>query len=585
MSSLWRLKTPDPTRVAWLSREAGLPPLVAQILLNRGIDSAAEAREFLDCRRTHLIDPERLPGAVSAAERIMRAVAEDRKIVIYGDYDVDGVCGTTILWSCLKLAGARRLDYYIPHRVEEGYGVNADSLRRLRAEQDGDLVITVDCGITAIGEAALARELGIELIITDHHTLGSSLPEADTIVHPRLPGTDYPFPELCGAGVAFKLAWQIAKGFGDGKKASPVLRDYLVKAMGLVALATVADLVPIEGENRVFVRYGLESISQDPGTGLTALMRAAGCLGKRLTSGTVGFRLGPRINAAGRMERAMLAVELLTTQDTDRAEDLAIELESCNARRQEIERAIVDEARHMIDAAGGSTGRGALVVGHSNWHPGVIGIVASRLVEIYHRPTIVVALGESLAQGSGRSIPGFDLYSAIKECSDGLIGFGGHRAAAGVRFDPAHFDAFAGRFDQHCRAVLTPEQLRKVVSIDAEVHLGMLDLKTVEQIGAMEPHGIGNPQPVLVAEDVILSAAPRPVGPQAQHLQLRFSQGTKAIKAIAFNMAERFGNLTPGARYSILFTPSINEWQDRREVQLEIKDVRSAVHATDAASA
>ena len=241
---------------------------------------------------------------------------QGRKIVIYGDYDVNGVCGTSILWSCLRLAGCRGVTYYIPHRVEEGYGVNGEALRRLAVENPRALVITVDCGISAIREAELARELGLELIITDHHTIGSDLPRAGVIVHPRLEGSQYPSGDLCGAGVAFKLAWQVCKGFGDGKRASPHLRDYLVRALGLVALATIADVVPLSDENRIMVRHGLSGIESDPSIGMRALLEVSGCLNKKkLTSGTVGFTLGPRINAAGRLERAMRAVEMLTTDD------------------------------------------------------------------------------------------------------------------------------------------------------------------------------------------------------------------------------------------------------------------------------
>ena len=268
MNARWRLRPHDATKMLELSRRSGLSPLVAQVLLNRGIDDPARAIAFLDARMGSLHDPELLPGAVEAADRIVQAVRSGRKIIIYGDYDVDGVCGTSILWSCLRLAGSRDVDYYIPHRVEEGYGVNAEALRRLATENPSALIVTVDCGISAVREADLAHELGVELIVTDHHTIGTELPQADVIVHPRLPGGSYPCGDLCGAGVAFKLAWQICKGFGDGKRASPHLRDFLVRAMGLVALATIADVVPLSDENRVMVRHGLAGLASEPTVGL-----------------------------------------------------------------------------------------------------------------------------------------------------------------------------------------------------------------------------------------------------------------------------------------------------------------------------
>ncbi len=290
----WRLKPFDAGRIESLSRSARLSPLVAQLLINRGIDDPARATAFLEAKMGALHDPELLPGARRAAERIVSAIHERRKIVIYGDYDVDGVCGTSVLWACLRLAGATELDYYIPHRVEEGYGVNAEALRRLTTEEKASLIVTVDCGISAVQEAELARSLGLELIITDHHTLGPELPAAAEIVHPRLPGSAYPSGDLCGAGVAFKLAWQVCKSFGDGKRASPHMRNFLVGSLGLVALATIADVVPLSDENRIIVRHGLAAISAEPSAGLRALMEISGSLGKkRLTAGMVGFGMAP----------------------------------------------------------------------------------------------------------------------------------------------------------------------------------------------------------------------------------------------------------------------------------------------------
>ena len=294
MNEHWRLRPHDRARIESLSRGAGISPLVAQLLINRGIDEPGRAAAFLDTRMRSLHDPELLPGAAQAADRIVRAIRDDRKIVIYGDYDVDGVCGTSILWACLRLAGAAHVEYYIPHRVEEGYGVNAEALRRLVAESKAELIVTVDCGISAVREADLARELGVEFIVTDHHTIGLALPAADVVVHPRLPGGSYPCGDLCGAAVAFKLAWQVCKFFGDGKRASPHLRNFLVGALGLVALATIADMVPLSDENRVMVRHGLAGIANRPSAGLGALMEVSGSGNKkRLTTGMIGFGLAP----------------------------------------------------------------------------------------------------------------------------------------------------------------------------------------------------------------------------------------------------------------------------------------------------
>ena len=586
MTTRWRLRPFDADRVAELGRAANVPPLIAQLLLNRGVSDAPGVSSFFETRLTGLHDPGTLPGVAEAADRIVAAIRDRKKIVIYGDYDVDGVCGTSILWACLKLAGAEDVEYYIPHRVEEGYGVNGDALRRLATEHRADLIITVDCGISAIQEARLARELGVRLIITDHHTIGPDLPDADVLVHPKLPGSLYPFPELCGCGVAFKLAWQVCKGFGDGKKASPHLRDFLVKSIGLVAMATIADIMPIHGENRILVRHGLAGLAESPSPGLHALMSVSGCLGKRdLNTGTISFKVAPRINAAGRLERAMQAVEMLTTDDQSRAEELAQALDLCNTQRQEVERRMVEEAHEMITAQGGLKERGAIVLGREGWHPGVIGIVASRLVDTYHRPTIVVALNEEVGQGSARSIAGFDLYEAIRACSGGLTSFGGHFAAAGLKLPRGHFEAFAETFDHHCLGVLSPEQLQKSISIDAEVPLGVLTLKVLESIEALEPHGVGNPKPILASNLVRVVGEPKVVGPRQNHIQVRFCQGDTTLKAIAWNMAERGKALTAGKLCSIAFHPSINEWNGRREVQLELKDFRLEEEEAHAQSA
>ena len=575
MTPRWQLRPFDADRIAALGREAGVAPLIAQLLINRGVADAAGVARFFDKRLAGLHDPETLPGVVEAADRIVAAIRDRRKIVIYGDYDVDGVCGTSILWACLRLAGAADVSYYIPHRVEEGYGVNGEALRKLATEDGAEVVVTVDCGISAIREAKLARELGIELIITDHHTIGPDLPDAAVLVHPALPGSAYPFKELCGCGVAFKLAWQVCKSFGDGKKASPHLRDFLMKSIALVAMATVADVMPIHGENRILVRQGLAGLADSPSLGLRALMGVANVLGKRdLSTGTVAFGLAPRINAAGRLERAMQAVEMLTTDDGARAEELAQALDLCNKQRQEVERGMVEQAHELITANGGMKDRGAIVVGHEGWHPGVIGIVASRLVDTYHRPAVVVALGLDHGQASARSVPGFNLYNALAACSDGLLAYGGHAMAAGLKFPRAHFDDFARIFDDHCRTALTPDQRQKTLLIDAEVPLGALTLKVVEAIEALEPHGIGNPRPVLVANNVRVTGAPKTCGERQNHLRVRFSQGDRAVAAIGWNLAERGKVLTDGTICSVAFHPSINEWNGRRDVQLEIKDFR-----------
>jgi single-stranded-DNA-specific exonuclease len=574
----WRSAPHDPERIAALGREARISPLLAQLLINRGIGDADAATRFLEARMSSLHDPESLSGVVQAAERIVDAARNRRKIIIYGDYDVDGVCGVSVLWACLKLAGveADALEFHIPHRIDEGYGLNAETIKKLVHERGAELIVTVDCGISAVEEAAYARELGVELIITDHHTIGPRIPAADVVVHPRAPGSRYPFGDLCGAAVAFKLAWQICKGFGDGKKASPHMRDFLVRSLGLVALATIADVVPLEGENRVIAKHGLATLRERPTAGLKALLNISGCTDNtKINAGKIGFQVAPRINAAGRLEFASKAVEMLLTEDERLADSLARELDECNERRRELESSILSQARRAAQERGEPGSRGAIVVGGSGWHAGVIGIVAGRLAEIYHRPVIVASIGETTTQASARSIVGIDLHQAIQACSGKLISFGGHAAAAGLKIATADFNEFAHEFDEYCKRILTPELKERSLAIEAEVQLGMLTTRTVEELEKLEPHGLGNPRPMLAASRVVLAGDPRHVGERENHLQLLFRQGDVTHKAIGFNMVEHpdYSKLKNGVTCSIAFQASINEWRGRRDVQLEIRDV------------
>ncbi|MDX2037397.1 MAG: single-stranded-DNA-specific exonuclease RecJ [Isosphaeraceae bacterium] len=575
MAVRWRLRPFEPDRIRSLAASAGLTSLTAQLLLNRGVTTPEAARVFLENRLTSLHDPETLPGIVEAAERIRAAVLEGRRVVIYGDYDVDGVCGTSLLLGCLRLAGAKSLDYYIPHRVEEGYGINAEALRKI-AEAGPALVVTVDCGISAIGPAELARELGLELIITDHHHIGDRLPEADVLVHPRLPGGSYPFGDLCGCGVAFKLAWQVAKSFGDGKKASPHLREFLIEAVMLVALATVADVMPLLGENRLLVHHGLNGLSMSPTLGLRALLDVAGLseAPRGINSGHVGFGLAPRINAAGRLERASTAVEMLTARDESTARRLAETLDACNRERQETEQSMVAEARELVEKSGPIDSRAAIVVAKDGWHKGIVGIVASRLVDIHHRPTIVLTIRDGMAQGSARSVPGFDLYAAIAACSDLLDRFGGHEAAAGLELAADRLDEFSERFEARCRETLTPELRDRVISIDAETSVAQLDLRTLETIGRLEPHGVGNPRPTIQITRCRVAGEVKRIGQDQRHIKFRIVEGDSSITALGWSMSDRAAELQSGVDYDFVGHPSINEFNGRREAQLELRDFR-----------
>ena len=408
----WHLAPHDAGEVESLARALGMSPIVAQLLLNRGLRDCTDAQRFLATPFKGLREPGLLPGASKAADRLHLAIKNGERICVYGDYDVDGLTGTAILWQALRMLGGDA-HFYVPHRLDEGYGLNADALSRI-AQDRCSVVVTVDCGIASIAEAIEARRLGLELIVSDHHEFGPSLPEASVLVHPRLPGTDYPFGDLSGSGVALKLAWALCQRVSGAERVTPQLREFLLDSVTLAALGMVADCVPLLDENRIVVRHGMERLKRTGSVGLRALLEVAGLNDKsRVSAVDVAFALAPRLNAAGRLGCARLVVELLTTTSTPRATELARHLEVRNSERQQIERRILLEAGDAIKGLDLDSAP-ALVLASPSWHAGVIGIVAGRLAELYSRPVLLIAIRESgeVGQGSGRSVPGFHLHEA-----------------------------------------------------------------------------------------------------------------------------------------------------------------------------
>ncbi len=489
MGRNWRFAPYDEAAVRQLCGAAGVSPLAAQVLFARGHDTPAAVRGFLDAKLTDLHPPESLPGVPEATERILRAISDKRRITIYGDYDVDGVTATSLLWHCLQLAGAD-VHYYVPHRLEEGYGLNCEALKTIHEDAPGSLVVTVDCGIASVTEAAYARELGLELIVTDHHQFADSLPEADCLVHPRLPGTDYPFGDLCGAGVAFKLAWAICKKLGDGKNASPQMREFLLDAVGLTAIGTIADVVPLVGENRVIVRFGLHSLLDRANIGLKALMQVSELTKNRLLdSEDIGFGLAPRINAAGRLGQARLAVELLTTDKKERALTLADYLNQQNEIRKTVERRMLKQAKEQVKANPDWQDHPALVLADPDWHAGVIGIVAGRVASHFHKPAIMISLNKAdqTGQGSARTFAGFDLHAGLSAAAEHLITFGGHQAAAGLRIHEDHIDGFREQFCEYVAANHEVLERDLELDIDAEVRLADLTHRARHRPGSTRP--------------------------------------------------------------------------------------------------
>ncbi|NLE37789.1 MAG: single-stranded-DNA-specific exonuclease RecJ [Pirellulaceae bacterium] len=575
MAKRWRILPQDGDRIAALARAADISPVIAGLLLCRGISDPRLAREFLSPKLTALHDPNALPGCTEAARRIQAAIDDGRRIVVYGDYDVDGITGTALLLQCIRMLGGN-VGYYVPHRIDEGYGLNHEAIESL-AGDGAKLIITVDCGICSVDEAATASRLGVELIITDHHELGERLPDAAAVVHPRLPGSSYPFGGLSGSGVAFKLAWALCQQASQAKRVSDRMRTFLLEATGLASLGTVADMVPLVDENRVLVTHGLVSLKQRQTLGMAALMRSASLHEKsELTSEDVAFSIGPRLNAAGRLGQAQLAVELLVTDRAERATELADYLERLNADRQTLERRILLAAKKQAKSDFDPVADAALVLADEDWNPGVIGIVAGRIVEAFHRPVVMVAWDKFQTRpgvGSARGVPGFNLYEAIDACKDHLIGFGGHAAAAGLKIERRNIAAFREAFCDYAAAHIAEADRTAEVRIDAEAPLSAFTLQTVKQMEQLAPFGQGNLRPILCTSGVRLAEPPRPIGSGGHHLSLQLTQQTIRLRAVAFgagDRAEELNNLT--GPIDIAFKPVINAFRGRQTVELHLVD-------------
>jgi single-stranded-DNA-specific exonuclease len=513
-----------------------------------------------------------------AVELLHDALRCGRRITVYGDYDADGMTATAILLLCFRALGAE-VDFYVPHRMEEGYGLNQEALQTL-AQRGADVVVTVDCGIASVAEAEAAQRLGLTLIVTDHHQYGDRLPPAAALVHPALPGSDYPFVGLCGAGVAFKLAWALCQRVSGSTRVSERLRHFLLQAVGLAAIGAVADVVPLIDENRILVRHGLNCLRSTPTVGIAALLREAKLQDKAFLEGEdLAFAVGPRLNAAGRLGQAEIGVELLTTDSPQRAEKLARYLEELNAQRQSLERSISRSAEKQVRDSFDPRQDPALVLADHEWHPGVIGIVAGRLAEKHHLPVVVIAkdpLGIKPAVGSARSIVGLDLNATLGICREHLVSHGGHAAAAGLKVAEARIPAFRTAFCAAVQQELGGRAPTPELHIDAETALHCLTRQTVQQIESLAPFGHGNARPMLCASRVRLAAPPRRMGGAGRHLSLMLDQQGVQIRAVAFGGGdwEEALNAVEG-EMSIAFRPVLNRYQGRVSVEIHLADWRT----------
>jgi single-stranded-DNA-specific exonuclease len=557
-------KAPDEEAVQALMQALSLPEIVCRLLLIRGYVTADEAKLFLRPKLDRLHDPLDFLSMDKAVERLARAVRNQENVFIHGDYDVDGICSTTILTRVIRGLGGKATPF-IPRRIEDGYDLSDAGVDAAIAAK-AQVVVTCDCGTGAVKPIARLCETGIDVIVTDHHLPSGPLPECLAVLNPKRPGDGYPDKDLAAVGVAFKLAIALARELGTS--------DNFVWAMlDLVALATVADVAPLRGENRVFVRYGLKMLAETRNIGMRALLRAAGLDGKQLTAGRIGFILAPRLNAAGRLGHAIRGVDLLLTENEHEANTIARELEELNQRRQDIDRATLEQAREKVLAMDLDETFG-IVLADDAWHPGVIGIVASRLVEEFGRPTVLIALSGNHGKGSGRSIPKYDLHGALGKAKDLLLRYGGHKAAAGVTIAREMVPEFAARFNEIARSMLTPADLIPEIRVDLEVSIDGMDGRLESLFRHFEPFGIGNPTPVLLARNVTIARPPRAVGKDG--LKIVLDTGTGSLDAIAWGLASRAAEFQPGTKVDVAFRLERDEYRGESYLQARIADIRAS---------
>ena len=553
---------PDDEAVRSLAAELHLPELLCRLLWRRGYAEADRARRYLRPRLDQLHDPSLLLDLDRAVERLSRAIRDGETVLVHGDYDVDGICSTTVLLRTLRALGGRA-EPFIPRRLVDGYDLGMAGVEAAR-RAGARVLVTCDCGTNAVAPVAAARDAGIDVILTDHHLPSGPLPAAYAMLNPRRPECTYPDKDLAAAGVAFKLALALTRALGADENA-------VYRQLDLVALATIADVAPLRGENRVLARYGLKVLNATENVGLRALIRASGLEGKPLTAGRVAFVLAPRLNAAGRIGHAMRGVELLLATTEHAANGIARELEQLNRERQELDRTTLRQATRRVEQLDLGATYG-VVIAEQGWHPGVVGIVASRLLEELCRPVVLVALDGAEGKGSGRSIHAFDLHAGLGECRDLLIRFGGHRAAAGVTVAAGNVDAFAARFNDVARSRLTAEDLVPELRVDLDVRLSDLtdDLETL--LRHFEPFGVGNPAPVLAARGLRVEGAPRAVG--QGHLQLRLEADGTVLDAIGWGMGGLAAQLDPAEPVDVAFRLERDEWNGTSRLRARLADVR-----------
>ena len=544
---------------------------IADLLVQRGIDNIDSAERFFHPSLRDLHDPFLMPGMDAAVERLNRAMGSKERIMVYGDYDVDGCTAVALVFRYLQNFYSE-LDFYIPTRYDEGYGITRKCIDEF-ADQGVKLVIILDCGIKANEEIEHAASLGIDFIICDHHKPGAELPKAAAILNPKLEGSTYPCPHLSGCGVGYKLmqAFSISNGIATAE---------LECMLDLVAVSIAADIVPIIDENRVMAYMGLKRLNSNPNVGLRAIIRTCGLGGKELTINDVIFKIGPRINASGRMQSGREAVELLVARDVKDANRKSLEIDQYNKDRKELDKRITEEANAILEERGEMhSPKRSIVIYNKHWHKGIIGIVASRLTELYYKPSVVLTLSNGLATGSSRSVQGFDIYKAIESTSDLLENFGGHTYAVGLSLKEENIPAFTSRFEDYVAANILPEQLTPQIDIDAFLSFSEITPEFVSTLRLFNPFGPGNRKPTFCSRRVKAFGTSKLVGRNLEHIKLEMVDDTsgRVINGIAFNMASYFEHIHSGKPFNICFTIEENKHQNSTSLQLLVKQIRAAV--------
>ena len=561
-----RWKLPDGeliTHAAALAETMDVPPAFAAVLASHGVSTSEEARAFLEPDLSTLFDSSLLPDIDPALDRLRAAIAARERVFVCGDYDVDGITSIVLVKKCLEAAGLE-VGFYVPNRLTEGYGLSEAGVGAA-SDWGAGLIVTVDSGITGHDEIRLAQEAGIDVVVTDHHEPQETIPAATAVVDPKRKDSSYPYPNLAGVGVAYKVMMALARDFRD-------VAYTVEENLDLVAVGTVADIVPLTSENRVLTAFGLERLRTTVNPGLRALMDVAGVDPANVRASHIGFALGPRLNAAGRLGDASIGVELLTTDDEGAARKIAERLDGENRKRRDLETSVHSDAKRMIEESIDLKERRSIVLWSSGWHPGVIGIVASRIAREYNRPTILLSVSDGSCKGSGRSIPGFDLHAALVECRGWLDSFGGHRHAAGVSLPEDRLPDFTSCVERAVSASLGADDLIPEIELDALVTLDDCDFELVNHMKKMRPFGAGNPEPVLGTTGLKLIAA-KPVG--NGHLKMTVAQGDRAMDAIGFGMADSLAELRGGGGLvSAAYVLEENTWRGVTDLQLRLKDVR-----------